>query len=147
MAAVPKQLVVEAGATFFYPFVWKQPLVVNGAVQYQTDPTTGLQVPQAGEPVNLAGFTAKMQVRRNIADAEVLITLEDAMIASVDDIDFTVSAIYIIPSDGYVAIVISDTDTEALSSGVYDLEMLSAGAFRYRVFKGKVRVDGDVTRD
>lgn len=145
--ALKKDLVIEAGATFFFPFVWRQPKTdPDGNVLYTTDPTTGVQVPQPGNPVNLTGYMAKMQTRRNLTDPTAAITLTETIITSVDDVDPATSAIYIVPLLGYTGILISFADTELLASGIYDLKLTSAGGFRYRVLGGKVRLSAEVTQ-
>ncbi|NOG69826.1 hypothetical protein [Roseicella sp. DB1501] len=96
------------------------------------DPTTKIET-----PVNLAGYTARMQVRRKLGDATAIITLTTEN-----------GRIVISPSTGVISLTISATDTAALPIGqaVYDLEIVK-GAVVTRLLAGRCIVSGEVTRD
>lgn len=90
-----------------------------------------------GTPFVLQGYTARMQVRRDIDSATVLLS-----ITSIEQY------ITIFPNEGIIDIYLSPTQTAALTrSGVYDLEIVhtSTGGV-YRVVKGAFRLDKEVTR-
>ncbi len=89
-------------------------------------------------PVDLAGFTARMQIRATAnatGDPLVSLTTENGGIT----IDNTAKTI---------DLLIAATATAALDfvSGVYDLEMISAGGVVTQLVAGKVLVQEEVTR-
>ena len=84
---------------------------------------------------SLAGFTARMQVRKDLAAASALIelTTENGRIA-------------ITPNTGTVSLSISAADTAALQfSGIYDLELIGARAVVERLLQGLFNLDENVT--
>lgn len=92
--------------------------------------------PDGETPYDLTGYTARMQVRRQVDENDVLIelTTENGRIA-------------LGGVAGTVTLSISAEDTAGLvDDGVYDLEIIS-GANVHRVLKGLFRLDYEVTRD
>lgn len=92
-----------------------------------------------GEPVNLTGYQARMQVRTvpaNIKPAKLLHTLTS-----------TNSGLVVEPLDGSITINITAADTALLPAGshVYDLE-LTSGSYVQRLVEGKFDVISEVTR-
>lgn len=89
-----------------------------------------------GVPVNLTGYTAKMQVRESHASPVVIV-----------DLTTENSGITLGGSLGTITLTISAAVTEALVSKeyVYDLELIS-GANVYRLVEGKFLVTPEVTR-
>jgi len=116
MSAGTLDLFVEQGATFSYT------LTLNDS---------------AGAPVNLTGYTARMQMRRSVQSPDILISLTTAN-----------GRLVITPLTGVITMTISATDTAALNfqSAVYDLEIESAGGIVTRLIEGKVRLSLEVTR-
>ena len=116
MSAGTLDLFVEQGATFSYTLTL-------------TD--------SAGAPVNLTGYTARMQMRRSVQSPDILISLTTAN-----------GRLVITPLTGVITMTISATDTAALNfqSAVYDLEIESAGGIVTRLIEGKVRLSLEVTR-
>lgn len=116
MAAATHDILIEQGATFQLNLVWKDSL---------------------GAPINLTGYTARMQVRQKIADAAPLLS-------------FTTEngAITLGGTAGTIAIVGLATLTDALTvkSGVYDLELVSGGGIVTRLIEGAVTISPQVTR-
>lgn len=96
-------------------------------------------------PVDLTGFTARMQIRADVASADILLELTtnpapgggtgNARLV-VDNTAKTITA------------TISATDTAALTfeKGVFDLELVSAGGTVTRLASGTVVVSPEVTR-
>jgi hypothetical protein len=85
---------------------------------------------------NLTGFQARMQVRRTVDSATVLVTLTNSN-----------GGIILGGVDGTIEITISAADTALLtSSGVYDLEIVSGTGVVSRVLQGEWRLSPEVTR-
>jgi hypothetical protein len=92
--------------------------------------------PAEYEIYSLLNHTARMQVRRTVDSATPLITLTTEN-----------GRIFIGGNDGLITLTISATDTAALtSSGVYDLEIISAGGLVSRVIQGTFTLSPEVTR-
>ena len=88
-------------------------------------------------PVNLTGYTARMQIRykKKTGDLATSLTTENGLIT-------------LYPDTGVIELEIEATETEILSIGksVYDLELESADGIVYRVMEGVVTISGEVTR-
>lgn len=89
-------------------------------------------------PVDMASYTARMQVRESdtaVGDPLLSLTTVNGGIT----IDNTAKTI---------TLLVSATDTAALTftTGVYDLEMISAGGVVTQLLKGSVSVQEEVTR-
>jgi hypothetical protein len=89
------------------------------------------------EPINLSGYTARMQIRNKLGDTTYLLdmTTENGRIIlnnSVKTIELKITA----------------TDTAAITwtSGVYSLELVSAGGVVSTLMNGTVTVKQEVTR-
>lgn len=118
MAAAKLKLAIEQGATFRKVLTWK-----------------------AGTPavaVDLTGCTARMQIRKEIANATpyVELTTENGGIELGD-------------VAGTITLFISPTDTAAFTwtTGVYDLEIEFSPTDVRRLVYGSVTVSPEVTRD
>lgn len=119
MAAGKLNLLIEQGATFKHALLVKQ--------------GTGVAAP----PMDLTGYTARMQIRAEIDAATPLIelTTENARIT-------------ITPLEGKVELLISAADTAALTfeTATYDLELISAAGEVTRLVQGNVKLSREVTR-
>lgn len=91
----------------------------------------------AGDPINLTGYTARMQIRAEVESTTVLLSLTTSN-----------GGISLGGAAGTIEWFISDTNTSAITSeGVYDLEIVNTATNEVtRVLKGKVRLDKEVTR-
>jgi hypothetical protein len=92
-----------------------------------------------GNPVPLAGLTARMHIRHKLADANPILVLT------------TENGGITLTSPGAVSLFISSTDTAALTikTGVYDLEIVDPSDTPERVTRflsGMVTVIPEVTR-
>jgi hypothetical protein len=84
----------------------------------------------------LTGHTARMQVRRTIESSTSLITLTTEN-----------GGISLNGADGLITIYMTDEQTASLtSSGVYDLEIISAAGVVSRVVQGSFTLSLEVTR-
>ena len=109
-------ITINQGATFELTITWKD---------------------SAGTAINLTGYSARMQVRETYSSTTSVVSLTNG------------SGITLGGSAGTIAIVISATTTAALTapfSGVYDLELVSAGGVVTRLLQGAATVSPEVTR-
>lgn len=107
---------INQGATFELTVTWKD---------------------SAGTAINLTGYSARMQVRETYSSSSTIVSLTNG------------SGITLGGAAGTIAIVISATTTAALTapfSGVYDLELVSAGGVVTRLLQGAATVSPEVTR-
>jgi len=109
-------IVIEQGATFNPLLTWRD--------SEQT-------------PIDLSGYTARLQVRKFYNSPSVILEL------TTENGGITLGG-----SAGTIQLYMSDTDTSqlALLNGVYDLEVESATGIVYRVLQGSVLVSQEVTR-
>lgn len=116
MAAGSYDILCEQGATFSLVLTWRNP---------------------DGTPIDITGYSAKMQVRASKADATAILTL-----------DTTTGGITLGGDMGTVTLTASATATNSLTSGayVYDLELTSATNNVTRLIEGAFTVSGQVTR-
>ncbi len=105
---------IYQGATFSQTFTWKD----------ETD-----------TPINLTGYSARMQIRASVDSSSTLVSLTSG------------SGITLGGAAGTIAVLISATDTASLSqNGVYDLELVSGSGVVTRLLQGNVIVSKEVTR-
>jgi hypothetical protein len=110
-----KDIVIEQGATFSLPVVWKD---------------------SAGDPIDLTGWSARMQIRKSKRATDVL-----------HEATSTGGDIVLGDAAGTIVVTIEATDTAAFTwkRGVYDLELID-GTTVYRLLEGAVEVSPEVTR-
>ena len=115
MATVKYKLKLDQGATLRKPFTWKA----------------------GGEPVDLAEYTGRMQIRETIDAEEVIAELTS------DN-----GGIIIGPDVGTFTLYMSATETAALDfdSAVYDVELQSPNGDVTRILAGDVTLTREVTR-
>ena len=131
MIAGVYNLTIEQGSTFGRLIAIEQPDLV-------TDPTG-----QTFENFDLSGFTARMDVRRTIDTATPMITLttENGRIAINPSIAGNATR------NNEISLSITAADTATITtSGVYDLEIISAGGTVSKVIRGDVTLIPEVTR-
>jgi len=114
MAAGSYNITIEQGATYDQTFTFTRD----------------------GSPVNLTGYTARMQIRASVTAQQVVY---DVAVTGT----FTLGG-----AAGTIRIVITATNTAALTAGtyVYDLELQSASGVVTRLLQGSVTVVPEVTR-
>lgn len=116
MAAAQHDITIEQGATFQMNLVWKD---------------------AGGTPINLTGYSARMQVRRTYrADtAELSLTSPSGGITLGGAL-------------GTIAIIATAAQTAAITVlvGVYDLELVDAGGTVTRLIEGAVTISPEVTK-
>ena len=111
---------LQRGATFTHQWAWEKETA-----------------PQSGEytPVDLSGFTAKMQVRKK-PGSPIIIELSTAN-----------GRIILGGALGTIDLLISATDTENLIPGMYayDIELTSDTGFVIRFSEGLFEVEDEIT--
>lgn len=89
-----------------------------------------------GSAVDLTGFTARMQIRKNADSQTTLASITNG------------NGITLGTTNGQIDLAISNTVTSAMDDGVavYDLELVSSGNVVTRLLKGEVTITNEVTR-
>ena len=89
-----------------------------------------------GSPIDLSGYTARMQLRRNVEDSSPIIELTTAN-----------GRITLGGTAGTVTLTIAASDTASLSpvEGVYDLELVSGDTVE-KLIAGTFTIQREVTR-
>lgn len=131
MIAGVYNLTIEQGSTFGRLIAIEQP-------DLATDPTG-----QTFENFDLSGFTARMHIRRTIDTLTPMITLttENGRIA------INPSIVGDATKNNEISLSITAADTATITtSGVYDLEIISAGGTVSKVIRGDVTLIPEVTR-
>lgn len=95
------------------------------------------QYAPAGVVENLTGYTARMMIRANVADANPLLSLTSPS-----------GGIVITAATGTVTVTITAAQTAALPAGVhvYDLELVAPDTRVIKMIRGTVSVRAEVTR-
>lgn len=105
---------IEQGATFELVFIYQD---------------------EQGNPFDLTGMTARMQLRRTYNSPDALLSLTNANGRIIFD-----------PFIGKITLRVSATDTTPLNgSGVYDLELID-GATVNRILEGSFKVCAEATK-
>lgn len=104
------------GATFTQPFVWKD---------------------GDGDPVDLTGYTARMQVRKSVQAEDVLLEATTAN-----------GRIVIDPLTGTFTLTLSASVTESIDwlCGQYDIELVDSDGVVVRILEGHIAVSREITR-
>lgn len=91
----------------------------------------------AGDPIDLTGYTARMSVKRDARETAALLELTTANVR-----------IVITAASGLVTLILTAAETAAITTwtrGVYDLELISAGGTVTRLCEGAVIILAEVT--
>lgn len=89
-----------------------------------------------GSPVDLTGFTARMQIRETVDSAVVLWEADFGSDIVIDGKN----------GDVFLKIPAVDTETWGWSMAMFDLEIISQTGEVTRIMEGRVRVTPEVTR-
>lgn len=130
MTALNKSLYVEQGATFTMAFQWCEP---------------GVDALTPGDPHDLTGFTARMQIRKKPGDDVLLsATTENGRIQIGRNLDGSLLG----PASGWVRVELPDeaTDLLSLKAAKYDLEVEDPAGRVYRLLQGAVTIDPNITQ-
>lgn len=123
-----------------YSFTIEQGSTVNFEIQY-TDASSN--------PVNLTGYSGKMQIKSNFADDNptTYATLSSSLATDGTGLNFSGSAGTKPPTSGSIGIYISAVSSSAFnfSKAKYDLEITS-GSTVTRLLQGTITLSKEVTR-
>ena len=113
--AARHNILIEQGATFLLNLIWKD---------------------SEGDPIDLSGYTARMQVRRKVTSPDTLLSL------TTENGGITLGG-----AAGTISVVAQAHQTDDISEkiGVYDLELVTNGTV-YRLIEGCVTISPEVTR-
>lgn len=123
-----------------YSFVIEQGSTLNFEIQYKDS---------TGAPIDLTGYSGKMQIRSDYADNNptTYITLSSSLANDGTGLNFSGSSGTKPLSSGSIAIVISAASSSAFTfdNAKYDLE-LTYGTTVTRILEGNVKLSKEVTR-
>lgn len=123
-----------------YSFTIEQGSTLDFEIQYK-DPNN--------LPINLTGYSGKMQIRSNFADNTPVtyITLSSSLAADGTGLNFSGSNGTTSPKSGSIGIYISAASSSAFTfhTARYDLELYT-GAEVTRILEGQVTLSKEVTR-
>jgi hypothetical protein len=123
-----------------YSFIIEQGSTLNFEVQYKDSINT---------PINLSGYSGKMQIRSGFADSNptTYITLSSSLALDGTGLNFSGSNGSTPLSSGSIGIYISATSSSAFifDTAYYDLEITS-GTVVTRLLEGQVKLSKEVTR-
>lgn len=117
MSTTPKvNLTINQGATFRYKFAWRD---------------------KNGRPIDITGYTARMQIRADVSASAPLITLTTEN-----------SGLALGGKTGVISLYINDTATSAITwnKGVYDVELIAPTGDVFRAVGGNVTVSPEITK-
>lgn len=123
MSAASLPLYIEQGATKIFTLTW-------GSGTSEADM----------KPYDLTGCTARMQIRKAVADTAFMLE-----VTGDNDADSEI----VLDADGVIIVTISDEKTDMLvgTTGVYDLEVEWPDGRVSRVVQGQVTISPNVTRE
>ncbi len=126
MAAATINLIIEIGASYSHGFTWLEP-----------GPDPNNPADPAGSPIDLTGYTARMEIRSQITSDIVLL-----------DLTTENNLLVITPLEGLTEIELTASDIGDITefSGVYDLELESDTGYIKRLTEGTVTFSQEVTR-
>lgn len=121
-----------------YSFVIEQGSTLDFEIQYKDSNNS---------PINLTGYSGKMQIRSTIDSATPIITLSSSLALDGTGLNFSGSNGTTPPTSGSIGIFISAASSSLFTfiNAVYDLEITS-GSRVTRILEGNVRLSKEVTR-
>ena len=103
-------------------------------------------------PINLTGYSGRMQIRPSAASQTVYLTLSSSLNSDGTGLNFSGSNNSTSPSSGSIGIYIASCTSSMLSfdgPAYYDLELYSGSApcpFTIRLLEGQVQLSKEITR-
>ena len=124
-----------------YSFVIEQGATVDFEIQYKDSNNT---------PINLSGYSARMQLRPTVDSNTVYLTLSSSLNVDGTGLNMSGSNGTTPLSSGSIGIYVSSCTSSLLSfdTAYYDLEIYSGSNCPYtvRLLEGQVRLSKEVTR-
>jgi hypothetical protein len=126
MSAGRYDIILEQGATFDLPLHYRDP---------------------AGVPIDLSGYSARMQVRES-AESTVLVEFNSSLTANGAILLNGAAEDREDGANGNIRIFMSAANSAALPrfSGRYDLELADSSSYTIRLLEGQFRVEPEITR-
>ena len=121
-----------------YSFTIEQGATTNFEIQYKDSGST---------PINLAGYSAKMQLRTAVDNTTAILTLSSSLQPDGTGLNLSGSNGNTTLLSGSIGVIISAITSSVLNfdTAVYDLELMS-GSVVTRLLEGTVRLSKNVTR-
>lgn len=121
-----------------YSFTIEQGATTNFEIQYKDSGST---------PINLAGYSAKMQLRTALDNSTALLTLSSSLQPDGTGLNLSGSNGNTTLLSGSIGVIISAITSSVLDfdTALYDLELMS-GSVVTRLLEGTVRLSKNVTR-
>ena len=121
-----------------YSFTIEQGATTNFEIQYKDSGST---------PINLAGYSAKMQLRTAVDNATAILTLSSSLQPDGTGLNLSGSNGNTTLLSGSIGVIISAITSSVLDfdTALYDLELMS-GSVVTRLLEGTVRLSKNVTR-
>lgn len=121
-----------------YSFIIEQGSTLDFEIQYKDS---------NNNPINLSGYSGRMQLRPTVDSTDVIITLSSSLASDGTGLNFSGSNGTTPPTSGSIGIYISAASSSAFTftNAVYDLEIVS-GSKVTRILEGGVRLSKEVTR-
>ena len=121
-----------------YSFLIEQGATLSFELQYKDS---------AGTPIDLTGYTARMQIRSSVDSTTTIASLTSTLTADGTGLNLSGSSGTKPLSSGSIGVYISATTSSlfTFNEGVYDLELVSGSAVT-RLIEGKVKLSKEVTR-
>jgi len=106
------------------------------ALEYGTYTSGG--VVAYNQPIDLTGYTARMQIKAKLADATIILELTSSPAAglTVDNVAKTIT----------ITLTAAQTTLLTFKTAVYSLEMVSSGGAVTEIMSGKITLDKEITR-
>jgi hypothetical protein len=126
-----------------YPIYIEQGATIDFEVQYKDS---------NGNPVNLTGYGARMQIRPSVSSNEIYLSLTSNLNTDGTGINMSGSSPYKPPTSGSLGIYIASCTSSMLDFGdaVYDLEIFAPinvdCPIVTKILQGPVRLSKEVTR-
>lgn len=125
-----------------YSFIIEQGATLDFEIQYKD---------KNNNPINLSGYTGRMQIRPTVDSTTVYLTLSSSLNADGTGLNFSGSNGSTPPTSGSIGIYIASCTSSLLNFGeaYYDLELYNGTgscAYTIRLLEGKVRLSKEVTR-
>lgn len=125
-----------------YSFTIEQGATTNFEIRYKDSNDT---------PIDLTGYTGRMQIRPSVDSTTVYLTLSSSINADGTGLNFSGSNGTTPPSSGSIGIYIAACTSSLLSfdTAVYDLEIYSGSGdcpYTLRLLEGQVKLSKEVTR-
>jgi hypothetical protein len=103
-----------------------------------------------GEPVDLSGYTARMQIRPSVDSSTTYLSITNTLSNDGTGLNLTPeSASVVLPrTSGSIGLFISAASSSNLNfaEGVYDIELQSNGGIVTRLLEGLAKLSKEVTR-